>query len=155
MSSFPDRFPHSAWTSAWSAHSDFVGSRVYACLCVTCHLYFWQDDWGLLRATGAKRTPNKSQHTTLGKNFLPPLLPGFELTTFRSRVLRSYQQAIPKRYTLIADAFFFVLKKIGSLLADNTGTEVCVVTGGHTHMTTLQGKIAALTIFCRNSTNYK
>ena len=90
-----------------------------------------------------------------GKIFLPPLLPGFELTTFRSRVLRSYQQAIPKRYTLFADAFFFVLKKIGSLLADNTGTEVCVVAGGHTHMTTLQGKIAALTIFCRNSTNYK
>ena len=26
---------------------------------------------------------------------LPPLLPGFELATFRSQVRRSYQQAIP------------------------------------------------------------
>ena len=47
---------------------------------------------------GVKRTPNKkSQHTklTLEKKILPPLLPGFELTTFRSRVRRSNQQAIP------------------------------------------------------------
>ena len=36
VSSFPDRFLHYAWTAAWSAHSDFVGSRVYACLDVTC-----------------------------------------------------------------------------------------------------------------------
>ena len=44
-----------------------------------------------------ERTPNKSQHTklTLEKKILPPLLPGFELATFRSRVGRSYQQAIP------------------------------------------------------------
>ena len=37
-SSFSDRFPHDAWTAAWSAHSDFDGSGVYACLGVTCHL---------------------------------------------------------------------------------------------------------------------
>ena len=24
--------------------------KVYACLAVTCHLRFWQNDWGLLRA---------------------------------------------------------------------------------------------------------
>ena len=44
-----------------------------------------------------ERTPNKSQHTKLTqeKKILPPLLPGFELATFRSRVRRSYQQAIP------------------------------------------------------------
>ena len=30
VSSFPDRFPHYAWTAAQSARSDFVGSRVYA-----------------------------------------------------------------------------------------------------------------------------
>ena len=38
VSSFPFRFPHHAWTAAFSAHSDFVGSRVYACLGVaaTC-----------------------------------------------------------------------------------------------------------------------
>ena len=44
-----------------------------------------------------ERTPNKSQHTksTLEKKILPPLLPGFELATFRLRVRRSNQHAIP------------------------------------------------------------
>ena len=44
-----------------------------------------------------ERTLNKSQHTklTLEKKILPLLLPGFELATSRSRVRRSYQQAIP------------------------------------------------------------
>ena len=44
-----------------------------------------------------ERTPNRSQHTklTLEKEILPTLLPGVELATFRSRVRRSYQQAIP------------------------------------------------------------
>ena len=61
----------------------------------------WQNDRGLFTchcgSTGVKRTPIKSQHTklTLQKKILPPLLPGFELATFRSRVRRSYQQAIP------------------------------------------------------------
>ena len=47
--------------------------------------------------TGMERTPNKIQHTklTLQKKIYPPLLPGFELATFRSRVRRSYPQAIP------------------------------------------------------------
>ena len=41
--------------------------------------------------TGVERTPSKSQHTklTLEKKILLPLLPGFELATFRSRVRRS------------------------------------------------------------------
>ena len=70
-----------------------IRDRVYACLCVTCHLHFWQNH----RDTGVERTPNKSQHTklTLEKKILPPLLPGLELATFRSRVRRSNQQAIP------------------------------------------------------------
>ena len=51
VSSFPDRFPHCAWTAAQSAHSDFVGSKVYASLGVTFHLYFWQNDRDLLPAT--------------------------------------------------------------------------------------------------------
>ena len=95
VSSFPDRFPHYAWTVA-----DFVGSRMYACSGVTCHQRFWQIDRGLLRATAVTRilvrTPNKSQHSklTLEKKILPPFLPGFELATFRSRVRRSNQQAI-------------------------------------------------------------
>ena len=40
--------------------------------------------------TGVERTPNKSQHTklTLEKKILPPLLPVFELATFRSLVRR-------------------------------------------------------------------
>ena len=33
------------------AHSNFVRSRVYTCLGVTCNLHFWQNDRGLLRAT--------------------------------------------------------------------------------------------------------
>ena len=40
VSSFPDTFPHYAWTAAWSAHSDFLRSKVYAYLGVTCHLHF-------------------------------------------------------------------------------------------------------------------
>ena len=41
--------------------------------------------------------PNKSQYTklTLEKKILPPLPPGFDLTTFQSRVQRYNQQAIP------------------------------------------------------------
>ena len=44
VSSFLDGFPHYAWTTAYSAHSNFVGSRVYACLGVICHLRFWHND---------------------------------------------------------------------------------------------------------------
>ena len=44
-----------------------------------------------------EQTPNKCQHIklTLEKKILPPLLPGFELATFWSRVRRAKQQAIP------------------------------------------------------------
>ena len=38
---------------ALSANSNFVGSRVYACLGVTCHQHFWQNDPSLVRATVA------------------------------------------------------------------------------------------------------
>ena len=55
VSSFPNRLPHYACTAAESAHSDFVGSRVYECLGVTCHLHFWQNDRGLLHATAVTR----------------------------------------------------------------------------------------------------
>ena len=55
VSTFLDRFPHYAWTAARSAHSDLVGSRVYACLGVTCHLHFVQNDLNLLRATAVTR----------------------------------------------------------------------------------------------------
>ena len=48
---------------------------------------------------GMERTPNESQHTklTLEKKIFPPILPGFELATFRSRVRHYNQQAIPAR----------------------------------------------------------
>ena len=40
--------------------------KVYACLAVTCHLHFWQNDRGLLRATAVTRRwngyRNQSQH---------------------------------------------------------------------------------------------
>ena len=51
--------------------------KVYACLAVTCHLRFWQNDRGLLRATAVTRGwngyRNKSQHRklTLEKKILP------------------------------------------------------------------------------------
>ena len=69
--------------------------KVYACLAVTCHLRFWQNDRDLLRATAVTRGwngyRNKSQHRklTLEKKILPPLQQGFEPATFRSRVRRS------------------------------------------------------------------
>ena len=68
--------------------------RVYVCLAVTRHLHFWQNDRALLRATAVTRGlngyRNKSQHRklTLEKNILPPLLPGLEPGTFRSRLRR-------------------------------------------------------------------
>ena len=55
VSSFSDRFPHYVQTTALSAHSEAVGSRVYWGLGVTFHLHFWQNDRGLLRATAVNR----------------------------------------------------------------------------------------------------
>ena len=43
-----------AWT-AQSARSDFVGSRVYACLGIACYLHVWHTGRGLLRATAVTR----------------------------------------------------------------------------------------------------
>ena len=69
--------------------------KVYACLAVTCHLHFWQNDRDLLRATvvtqGWNEYRNKSQHrkSTLEKKILPPFQQGFEPATFQSRVRRS------------------------------------------------------------------
>ena len=79
--------------------------KVYACLAVTCHLCFWQNDRGLLCATvvtiGWNGYRNKSQHRklTLEKKILPQLQRGFEPATFRSRVRRSNHWAIPAPLT--------------------------------------------------------
>ena len=49
--------------------------KVYACLAVTCHLHFWQNDRDLLCATAVTREwngyRNKNQHrkSTLGRKF--------------------------------------------------------------------------------------
>ena len=75
--------------------------KVYACLAVTCHLHFWQNDRDLLRATVVTRGwngyRNKSQHrkSSLEKKILPPFQQGFEPATFQSRVRRSNHWAIP------------------------------------------------------------
>ena len=74
---------------------------MYACLAVTCHLHFWQNDRDFLRATVVTRGwngyRNKSQHreSTLVKKILPPFQQGFEPATFQSRVRRSNHWAIP------------------------------------------------------------
>ena len=53
--------------------------KVHACLAVTCHLHFWQNDRDFLHATavtqGWNGYRNKSQHrkSTLEKKILPPL----------------------------------------------------------------------------------
>ena len=80
----------------------FIQSHiVYAYLAVTCHLHFWQNDRDLSRATAVTRGwngyRNKSQHSnlTLENKILPPLLPGLEPGTFRSRVRRCNHWATP------------------------------------------------------------
>ena len=52
--------------------------------------------------SGVERTPNMCQHTnlTLEKKVLLPLLPGFELATFRSRVRYSNQPASPATHLM-------------------------------------------------------
>ena len=81
--------------------------KVYACLAVTCHLHFWQNDRDFLRATVVTRGwngyRNKSQHrkSTLEKKILPPFQQGFEPATFQSRVRCSNHWAIPAPQSLI------------------------------------------------------
>ena len=110
VSLFSDSFPHYAWRVAYSAHSNFVGSRVYACLGVTCHLDFWQNDRHLLHVMRMEQTLNMSQHTKLTweKKILQPLLLGFELVTFQSQIRRSYQQPILASHGHIC-SYFIVL----------------------------------------------
>ena len=75
--------------------------KVYACLAVTCHLHFWQNDRDFLRATAVTRGwngyRNKSQHrkSTLEKKIFPPFQQGFEPATFQSRVRRSNTELSP------------------------------------------------------------
>ena len=74
---------------------------MYACLAVTCHLHFWQNDRDFLHATVVTRGwngyQNKSQHrkSTVEKKILLPFQQGFEPATFQSWVRRSNHWAIP------------------------------------------------------------
>ena len=80
---------------------------MYACLAVTCHLHFWQNDRDFLRATVVTRGwngyRNKSQHrkSTLEKKILPPFQQGFKPSTFQSRVRCSNHWAIPAPFLFV------------------------------------------------------
>ena len=85
-------------------HSDFVGSRMYVCLGVTCHLHLWRNDRGLLRSTAitwgwnGHRIRVSTKISLWRRTFSRRFWPGFELATFRSRVWGLYQEATPARY---------------------------------------------------------
>ena len=83
-------------------------SKVYACLGVTCHLHFWQNDRDLLRVAAAVTRGwngyrNKSQHRklTLEKKIVPPLLQGFEPATFQSPFPRSNHRSFSVWFELL------------------------------------------------------
>ena len=93
VSSFPESFPHYAWTASGIVSPLRLrwvkGVCVFRCNLPPALLAEWSGYFTCnCRNTGVERTPNKSQHTklTLEKKILPPLLSGFELATFRSRV---------------------------------------------------------------------
>ena len=89
--------------------------KVYACLAVTCHLHFWQNDRDFLRATVVTRGwngyRNKSQHrkSTLEKKILPPFQQGFEPATFQSRVQCSNHWAIPAPHVVVRWSLLYSL----------------------------------------------
>ena len=101
---FNNRFPHCAWIAMW-AHSNFVGPRVYACLEVTCHLQFWQNDQGLLHATAVTQGWTDTERESAKrvnsgwKKTLSPLQPGLELTTFPSKVWHSTNKLTQLQFT--------------------------------------------------------
>ena len=89
VTSFPDRFPHYAWTAALVSPLRLrwvKGVCVFRCNLPLALLAEWPGSFKChCGNTGVEWKPNKSQHTklTLEKKILPPLLPGFELAIFR------------------------------------------------------------------------
>ena len=89
--------------------------KVYACLAVTCHLHFWQNDRDFLRATVVTRGwngyRNKSQHrkSTLEKKILPPFQQGFAPATFQSRVRCANHLAVPAPAVLPCTKDVFII----------------------------------------------
>ena len=90
--------------------------KVYACLAVTCHLHFWQNDRDLLRATAVTRGRNgyrnKSQHRklTLEKKIIPPLLQGSP-AIFESRFRRAKPLSYSAHRGLEGDRELAALKR--------------------------------------------
>ena len=103
--------------------------KVYACLAVTCHLHFWQNDRDFLRATAVTRGwngyRNKSQHrkSTLEKKILPPFQQGFEPATFQSRVRCSNHWAIPALLT--KHSHFISLVSVCCIASEHSSSAKC------------------------------
>ena len=99
---------------------------MYACLAVTCHLHFWQNDRDFLRATVVTRGwngyRNKSQHrkSTLEKKILPPFQQGFEPATFQSRVRCSNHWAIPAPCNVMCAALPYNLSEFPKTVVTNS-----------------------------------
>ena len=113
------------WTPYNRAPCHFMQShihKVYACLAVTCHMHFWQNDRDLLRATaltrGWNRYQNKSQQrqSTLEKKILPLLQQGFEPAIFQSRVRRSNHWAIPAMPHSHSHVLYIVLSTLSRIV---------------------------------------
>ena len=131
VSSFPDRFSHYARTAAYSAHSNFIGSRVYACLGVTCHLHFWQNERGLLRSTAVtqgwngQRTKSKSANkVNSGEENSPAASAGI-----RTRNLLTMSLALsPTSYPNSNWKLPSKVLKTSTIAGDNLGWAVQLVT---------------------------
>ena len=101
---------------------------MYACLAVTYHLHFWQNDRDFLRATVVARGwngyRNKSQHrkSTLEKKILPPFQQGFEPATFQSRVRCSNNWAIPAPLAILSSTSTVIHSVKQRLLRNRPGS---------------------------------
>ena len=107
--------PHETETAAVSAQvlctpynnhapCHFMQSHIrkeHACLAVTCHLHFWQNDRDLSRATAVTRGWNDTEIKVSTESLpwrekkIPELLWGLEPATFKSRARRFNHWAIP------------------------------------------------------------
>ena len=94
------------------------GVRVFRCNLPPALLLVWQGSFTCHCSNmEVEETPNKSQHTKLTqeKKIFPPLLPGFEPATFRSRVQRS---RLLNTWTLPLVKYSTEYKKMGRLHMD-------------------------------------
>ena len=109
---------------------------MYACLAVTCHLHFWQNDRDFLRATAVTRGwngyRNKSQHrkSTLEKKILPPFQQGFEPATFQSRVRCSNHWAIPAPLRKCCWSYLYIRAGRGQRAAACRAGPSCLLPAG-------------------------